>query len=258
MNMLANLFSSAPATPAAPAATAAPATPPAAPATPGNIPDGVAPSNPATPGTEANGMIPAPAPEGTQTPDSPLAQFSKMWEPVADAEGNVKAPAQLDATKLQEIISKADFTSTIGTDNLARIAAGGEEAQAAFTESMNSVAQQVLIQATMAANKMQEQAIKTALDSQTASIPELIRTQNASNNLQAANPLFSNPAIKPIIDAVQVQLAATNPTATPQQLTEMAQNYVTVMGEAFNPKAPTTVPGQVDTNINWESFLAGQ
>lgn len=278
MGIINSLFGTAP-TPA-PASTSTPAqvstsakaTPVnSAPTQPGNIPEGTATPATPTPGTEVNGVVPETAldaPVDTtidttvkqKTSDSPLDQFSKLWEPVITPEGQVKAPEQLDPVKLQEIISKADFTKSLTPENLARITAGGDEAQAAFTESLNSVAQQVLMQATMAANKMTEQAIKTALEAQAANLPNLIRAQTTSNNLQKANPVFSNPAVKPVIEAVQAQLAAKNPDATADQLTEMAQNFVAVMGEAFAPKSDeTSNPNKsVVKDIDWDSFLKGQ
>lgn len=249
MNILSTLFGGP--TPPAPVAAGA-----ATPVTPGNLPDGSAAPAAATPGTDANGMVPATV-VTPETPDSPLDQFKDMWEPVTTPEGQVTAPAQLDPAKLQEIISKADFTQTLSSENLSLIAAGGEGAQAAFIDSLNTVARQVLMQSTMANNKMTEQAVATALASQTATLPELIRSQTTSNNLQKANPLFSNPAVKPVIEAVQAQLAIKNPTATADQLTEMAQNFVSVMGESFAPKPVTSATEQASQNVDWDKFLTG-
>ena len=252
---ISQLFGGGDSTPAAPN-TATPA-PTATPAAPGNLPDGAGVTNPATPGTDVNGVVPA-TPAEPATTDSPLAQFDKLWEPVTTPEGQDDTPVQLDPAKLQEIINKADFTKTISPENLNRIAAGGEEAQAAFTESLNTVAQQVLLQSTMASNKMVEQAIATALAKQTASLPDLIKSQTTTNNLQTANPIFSNPAVKPIIEAVQAQLAAKNPNATANELTEMAQNFVTVMGEAFSPTPDaSTEANQGQGDIDWTKFLSG-
>lgn len=238
-----------------PAAAPTPAAP--APVQPGNLPDrGGAPA-PATPGTEVNGVVPAPVVAGPEVPDSPLAQFEKFWDTVPNEEGNSATPVQLDQAKLQEVISKADFTGGITPEDLAAVTAGGEGAAAAFTKALNTVAQQVILQSTMASNKMQEQSINAAITKQAASIPELIRAQSASNTLQAANPLFSNPAVKPIIEAMQVQLLAKNPNATPAEVTTMAQDFVSALGESFAPKAviPAGQPGaQVDTT-DWTKFL---
>jgi hypothetical protein len=220
-----------------------PATP--APATPGNIPATVDPNALAAPGTPATPVVPA-------IPDSPLDQFKTLWEPVPTKEGEVPSgPVPLDPAKLQEIISKADFTKTLNPENLAAISAGGEGATKAFTDSLNLVAQQVLMQSTMAANQMTEHAISAALANQAATIPNMIKSQSLSNNLNS-NPIFTNPAVTPIMEAVKAQLLAKNPDATAAQLTEMTQNFVTVLGEAFTPKV--AAPEGSDT-FNWDAFL---
>lgn len=229
-------------TPAAPAAPAAPA-----PTTPGNIPDGTNPSATADPGN------PAPAVNS----DSPLDQFKSLWDPIAtDGKEGSGDPAPLDPARLQEIISKADFTKSLSQDKLGLIAAGGDGAISAFTEALNAVGQQVLMQSTMAANQMQEQAIKAALDKYAANLPNAIKSQSLTNNLNA-NPVFSNPAVTPIIEAVKAQLVAKNPNATADQLTEMAQNFVTVMGEAFSPKPASNSGDNGFQNMDWDKFLNG-
>ena len=260
---LANIFggapNAAPAQPAAPAATPTPVPPvPGTPVQPGNIPpDGGTPAA-ATPGTDLNAAVPPVDPAAPATPDSPLDQFKSLWEPVTtEGDPTPAAPAALDPAKLQEIISKADFTKSITPENLAKINAGGEEATQATIEAMNIVAQNVLMQATLASNKMQEQAIADALATQAATIPDLIKSQTTANNLTKANPIFSNPAVKPVIEAVQAQLAAKNPTATADQLTEMAQNFVAVMGAEFAPKPPVDPSAPVLDTTDWDKYLNG-
>jgi len=226
---------------------------PATPVTPGNLPDGSATPAPATPGTAANGAVPAAAPAEPATPDSPLDEFKTLWEDLpTDPNAAPDTPTVLDPAKLKEVITKADFTQVITPENLTAIAAGGEEAQAAFTASMNAVAQQVLLQATLAGNKMTEQAVAAAIAKQTESIPELIRTQSLSNNLVKANPIFSNPAAKPIMEALQSQLAVKNPTATPDELATMTQEFVVALGQQLVPAPEATPEGEV--SLDWSKF----
>ena len=225
---------------------------------PGNLPD----TNPndatlQNTSTAPNGVVPDNAQNEQDQPEknSPLDQFSNLWEPVENKDGN-ETPAALDSAKLQEVISKADFSSALSPENLAKIAAGGEEATTAFAESMNSVAQQVLFQATLAANKMTEQAVEQAMAKQASSIPEILKKQMLSNTLADSNPVYSNPAIKPVLEAVTSQLAAKHPNATPIELAEMAQNFVSVMGEALAPKPPAGTNNQTQQeDFDWSKFL---
>lgn len=227
-----------------------PATTPAAPAP-------TTPTAPTTPAPVQPGNLPAqqPADPTNVTPSDPLAEFKDLWEPVKqDENGTPQESPKLDPQKLQDVINKADFSSVISQENLAKIQQGGEEATRAFADSMNQVAQQVMYQSTLAANKLVETAVERAMAEQAAKLPNLIKSENLSTNLYQANPLFSNPAVKPVIEAVKSQLQTKNPDATPAQLTEMAQSFVTAMAESFMPKPTSNTPA--DDSQDWEKFLS--
>lgn len=253
-----DMFSQPAPQPAVPAAAnlAQPVTPAPTPVQPGNLPQGS--GVPVTPvvGAEPDGITPAPATPAE--PVSPMGEFEKLWEPVATPEGGPAAPQKLDAAKLQEIVSKATLTNSIPAETLTAITAGGEGAQEALLVALNSVAQTTLMQATLASNKITEQAVATAIAAQQAGIPELIRTQSAAAQLRTDNPLYSNPAVTPVIQAVEQQLAAKNPDATPQELTTMAKSFVSAMAESFAPipaSDPLSAASAQDTD--WNKFLAG-
>lgn len=233
---------------------------PAAPVTPAAVPAGTAKvgdANPSitpvvTPGTAPNGVVPNNVPDNK----SPLDAYSTLWE----TDPNVKAPGeytpqQLDPTKLQEVVKQVDMTKVVTPAQLAAINAGGDGATAALMQSLNAVAQQTLMQSTVVANKMIEQAVTQAIKSTTDRIPGMLRDMNLSNSLTEKNPIFSNPAIKPVIEAVKSQLSTKYPNATTQELTDMAQNFVKVMGQEFSPKpvVPST-PGEFD----WSTYIDQQ
>ncbi len=226
--------------------------PPATPVQPGNLP--VTPPDTKPP----EGTPPVETKKEEET--SPLDQFKDMWEPNLDAEGKPVAttpetPITLDPAKLQEIISKADFSKSISQEDLAAINAGGEGATTALAKALNSVAQQTLTQSTLATDKMIKQAVDTATKATETRLAEQIRKQNLSDNLLDSNPVFSNPAVKPVIEAVQAQLATKFPAATTAELTKMAQDYVTAMSESFNPGTTTTPDTSKTSENDWGKFL---
>jgi len=242
----------------APAASPVSPTPAAAtPAQPGNLPAAAPASTP-----EGNGVVPAGAipaegamPEGT--PDSPLDAYKSLWDtPPTDPNTPPATPAALDPTKLAEIVNKADFSQNITPEMRSAIEAGGEGATAALMQALNGTAQQVMIQSTLASNKMIEQQVAAAVAKTQASLPEMVRTQTLNTNIIESNPVLSNPAIAPIVQAVQAQVALQNPNATPAELASLVQNTVTVMGEAMAP-APVT-PGNpaLVGGTDWEKFLS--
>lgn len=222
-----------------------------APAAPGNLQD-----TPIVAGQEGNGVVPAQAPAAApKEPDSPLDAYKELWDTApTDPNKPSATPAALDPAKLQELVGKADFTNTVTPELMTAIEAGGEGATAAMMQVMNLVAQQSMVQSTLAGNKLLETKIKSVEDNQAAIVAEAIRKQMLNNNLVEANPVFSNPAVKPVIEAVQAQLAEKNPNATPAELTVMAQNFVTTMSESLNPNQQSA-----DANVakadDWSKFV---
>lgn len=245
----------APANPAQQPVNQAPAP---APATPGNIPDQPTSVTQATPGTEANGVVPANPAAQTQKDDSPLAQFSGLWEdkpidPNSPAEPAAHKP--LDAAQLQQVMAKVDFSSAVTPETLTAISAGGEPAAAAFMQAMSAVTQQAMVQSTLINEKMTAQAVERAITATEAKIPGLVREQSAAAHIQDANPAFSNPAIKPVIDATRIKLMEKNPTFTPAQINAQLTDFLTAMSETFNP-APVADP--LNGGQDWNKFLGGQ
>ncbi len=223
---------------------------PGAPVEPGMIPPGAGvtdPNNTTIPPVVAEPVVAEPI-----TPELPLDQFKTLWDavPIDPNAPKPDVPVELKAEDIQKAVAKANFTQAITPEQLKAIGAGGEEAQKAFAEAMNGVARQVMVQATLVGSKITDNAVAKALELERAKIPQMLRDQATSAHLSDTNPLFDNPAIKPIIEQTKAQLLAKNPTATPEQITQMTQDFILAMGEAFAPKAPDLAPGETD----WSKF----
>lgn len=223
------------------------------PTPPGNIPDPNAP--PVAPGDGTTPPNAAAAPTEPPKDESPLAEFNDLWETKPNDLNTPEptAPTQVSAEDIQKVVDTADFTSALNPEVLAAVSAGGEGAEAALQSALNAVARKVMVQSTLVNNKITEQAVAKAIEAHSAAIPGLLRKQAATDHLNTSNPLFQNPAIKPVIEATQTQLAAKFPNATAAELTEMTQNYIVAMGETFAPKAPVNDAGPAATD--WEAFL---
>lgn len=252
MSFLDIFSSSTPAPEAAPVAAPVAAVPgqlTPAPGQPGNI----APLTGVAPDGQVAAVPAAIVPVETQVPDSPLDPFKTLWEDVPiDPNAPVEtAPVELTAEAVQKVMEGANFVPQITDDQRAAIVAGGEGAQEAFNAALNSVAQQVMTQATLVGNKLSERQIQVAIDKHMATIPELLRKQGSTEHLRTTNPIFENPAVKPIIDATQAQLLQKFPQASHAEITKMTQDFILAMGESFAPPTETLVPGETD----WGSFL---
>ena len=239
--------------PAAPvvAAPVVPAVAPVvAPVEPGNLPPtaGITdPNNPTIPPVVAEPVVAEPP-----VPETPLDQFKTLWEDVP-TDPNAPPPdepVELKAEDIQKAVANANFAPAITPEQMTAISAGGEDAQKVFAEVMNAGLRQVMVQATLVGNKLTDNAVANALKIERAKIPQMLRDQATTAHLTDTNPIFDNPAIKPIIEQTKAQLLAKNPTATPEQITQMTQDFILAMGEAFAPKAPDLAPGETD----WTKF----
>lgn len=232
-----------------PAATPAPAAAPAALGQPGNIPDPATLQGAVAP----NATTPA---AGSATPtetDNPLAPFAELWknEPKSPNDAAPEPDFNLTQEAVHGIVSKTDFSKVVSPEHMAAMVAGGEGAQAAFAAALNQVAQHTMVQSTLVNNKLAQKQIEAAIKAQLVKMPSTLRQQSSADHLNSNNPLFSNPAVKPVIEATHAQLLQKFPNATNAEITKMTHDYVLALGSSFAPPAPvTTEPGDTD----WSNF----
>jgi hypothetical protein len=235
-----------------------PAAPAPAPATPGQIPNNAAPNAPTTSNTAPNGVTPPNAiTEPTQEP-TPLDQFKDIWQ-TAPVDPNAPTKpsgvfGDVDPKRFMEAAGKIDFSKVVTPEQLQAISAGGEAAVKAFAESMNKVAQGVYAQSAFASTKIVENALAKSRESFLSELPQHIKQQQVSTTLRDSNPIFSNPAVQPIISALEVQMTQKYPNATPTEITNMAKQYVEALGTAFTPK-PAASTSKDSEGTDWEKFL---
>jgi hypothetical protein len=105
----------------------------------------------------------------------------------------------------------------------------------------------------MVNNKLSEQAIAAAVQAEVAKMPGMLRQQASTDHLKTVNPLFDNPAIKPVAEATQKQLLQQFPNATHAEITDMTQKFLTEMGAAFAPKVEET--GLPEGETDWTKFI---
>ena len=218
---------------------------------PGNIPD---------PGTTST------VPEGEQKPqetksnepESPLDPFKDLWNTDTSTNDNNKQQEQkyeLKAEDLNKIVEQVDFSSALNQDNLSAISQGGEEAIKAFSDSLNAVARQTMVQAIMVGNKLTEKAVAEAIETERATLPEKIKSHSFGDFAKTKNPIFNDPAVQPVAEAASNQLRTKFPNATNEEIVQMTEDYILAMGAAFAPpKKEESGPKEQD----WSIFLDPQ
>jgi hypothetical protein len=237
-----------------------------------NVPTGNPNPGQPLPGTMANqtmapnGMVPSANPTQQPAPGSvveqkevsPLDGFTDIWQTSTNPDPNAIEPIfqKLDPNKVMESARKVDFSRAITPEQLQSIAGGGEGAVKAFAAAMNSVAQTVYAQNAMATSKIVEQALEKQQTANDARMPSLVKKFSANESLMAENPLLSNPAIQPLVGALQEQLIRKNPNATAAAIQQQVNDYFAALGTTFGPKPKETPQQKADKNaFDWDKFL---
>lgn len=213
---------------------------------PGNIPQGSDNQN------STNPTVPA-------DQQGPLDQFKDLWQPVQTdpSKQTTGILGNVDPAKVMEVAGKTDFSKVISQDTLAKINAGGPEAMGAMMEAMNKMAQVAYANSAIAASKMVEQAAGKMEERFKADLPGEFKRLNLSSSLRDENPIFQNPAISPLISAMETQFAQKFPQASQSELNKMAKDYMLQVGSAFNPtqSQQATQTQNQKGNEDWTKFF---
>ena len=197
------------------------------------------PGTAASAGTDNNGIVPA---GSASSPATPLDKFGDVWKTVTTdpaASNDVGALfAGVDPKKIMESAGKVDFAKAISPEILSKIQAGGADATSALVQALNSVAQTVHAQGVIASTKLLEHGLTEAQKRYDAQLPGLVKRHSTSESLLADNPVFSNPALQPLVGALQEQLQRKNPNATGAEIQQQVVDYFNAVGTTFAPKPP--------------------
>ena len=226
--------------------------------TPGSIPANTDANGKTTPQTAPNGVVPQSANTSGDKPAAPFADFADLWknDPTTESKSDQGLFSNVDPAKLMEAAKKIDFSKSVTPEIMQRVAAGGEDGMRAMLEAMNASAQSVYAQSAFATTKIVEQALSKAQESYDAKIPSMIKKHQVSDNLRQENPIFSNPAVQPIISALEAQMTVKFPNASATEITNMAKQYVEQLGTSFAPKPADTAKNKSKKEeMDWSSFL---
>ena len=225
-------------------------------ATPGNIPDNAAQITASlkTPGAAANGMVPGTANADDNT-KSPLDTFNDLWK---NDPSLTVAPEPLFKISNEQLVNASrtqDFRNSVTKEQLTSIAKGGPEAVEAFANALNTLAQDTYARSAVATTKLIEQAVAKNNNQLTSKFNDQIRSTGVSNSLKAENPAFSNPAVQPLIQAMQSQMLLKYPNASESEIKSMALQYINAFAQAVTKPEPAVATKQTGEEIDWSSFL---
>lgn len=182
-------------------------------------------TTPASTGT----MVAIPA--AGQGEKSPLAEYANLWQ----ADPNAKPPTSItpalnfDATKMMEAARQVDFTKSIDPAILTAASKGDPAALAtAISQATQAaIAQSAGITATILKQALTQQEHTLMTDV----MPRLLREHNVNGAVAEGNPIFNNPAVAPMLSALESQLSAKYPTATAAEISVHAKSFLGGLAE---------------------------
>lgn len=243
------------------ASTVAPAPAPTQPL-PGNIPSTAATTGTSSPGTAGNGAIPTPATPATPAiPENPLDKFTDLWKANPPAGPDASADYfNVNLEALNKAAASQSFTGSLTPENLAAVAAGGENAVKAFQAAMETVARDTYARSALATTRIVETALKKADTRFQEKLPTYIKQHTLSDSLRTENPAFSHPAAQPVIQALEAQMTQKFPNATATELRTMANQYLSQLATVFTAPATATAAAAVKekekaADTDWTTFL---
>lgn len=191
-------------------------------------------NDPTKNGDPANNADPTKGAQGSQ-----LDNFVDMFKLPVDDKGNTVQNVDpmagpllsVNPEKLREAAGKLNFSSNVAPELLAK-AASGQDPQA-FMDVLNQVAQNGFLAAMQANAGVVETAFSKHTQRIDAALPGRIRDTQIKQSVPK-HKVLSHPAAAPMISSLKMSIAQTNPTLSPDRVTEMAENYVIAMATDIN------------------------
>jgi hypothetical protein len=153
---------------------------------------------------------------------SPLDAYKDLWKNDPNAKPDAPFTFNSDPTKLLDTAKTVDFTKVVTAETMAKITAGGTGAQQAMMEAMNNMSQMAFAQSAHASAKITESALQAQEQRFKDMLPNLIKQHSVADNLRTSNPLMTDPALAPMVGALQQQFTKQYPQATAREI----QNHV--------------------------------
>lgn len=202
---------------------------------------GTPPANPGNSSLEGAAATAAPATTTPATPPAPLAGFEALWQ--TDATKQVAQPTgvlpAVTAEQLSATLANSNFLANIPQDLLTK-ASGGDSA--AFADVINQGLRGVMLQSVLASHGLVNAGAKAQGEQLMGKLPSMVRSSTVTDSL-TSNPLYNNPAIKPVMDSVRTQLETKYPQAGSSEIASMLDSYFADLGKAFTGGGDATGAG---------------
>lgn len=209
--------------------------------------------------TIPTGQEPAANPnKQTEQTVSPTDKFKELWSTPATPT-NEAPNFKLNPEQLGKVTGTMDFTKNISREDLGKIAQGGEGAIEALGNVLNNFGREVFSASAQFSSHMTESGYQSASKVIDSGLPSAIKKQLTEQHLYQANPKLKDPALQPLIGALQSQFTTKFPNASPSEIQDLVSEYMTtVVGGAFAKEDAAAVAAQKKqaATPDFSSFLS--
>lgn len=224
------------------------------------------PAPPAPPAAPPAPAAPAPAPAEPPTAVSHLDSFASLWQTPTTVDGKpapmpvdpLRQPLfTLDPTKITESAGRMDFTGNIPPETMAKIAAGGSEAAAAFSEALNIGIRNAVIGLTINQGNLVNQAVLENNTRISGALPSQIKKVQLLE-MGSDDPVLSHPAVQPLVNSLKQMAFAKDHNASPADVNKQVADYIRGMAAALQETDPTVVAARKQVakgETDWSTFL---
>lgn len=174
-----------------------------------------------------------------EPPKNPLDAFSGMWQtpdPSTTPADPLAAPIfGADPAKLAEAARGINIQNQVPAELMTRVMQGGDPA--AIVELVNFATQQAVGLSAQLTAQTTEQGFQRYSQRLDQALPSRV-SKAQLNQLPAGNPALQHAAARPLVDMARGMISAQNPGKTPQEIAQMADNYLSTLAtEAFQHTA---------------------
>ncbi len=175
--------------------------------------------------------------EATANQAQKLEDFTSLFEPKADPNADpATQPSDPFASLTKENLAKAagnlDFSNAVPEELVSKALSGDAQA---FRQAINGAIQAAFVESMSGANTLSQKRIDHAIESKIEKLVAQRLADHDINSTVSKNPLLSNPATKPIRDALTSQIRSANPGISASELNNQLTGYLTAFAASVNP-----------------------
>lgn len=214
-----------------------------------------APTPGVTPPVASPAPTPAPAPPA---PPSLMGKFVDLWKTKPVDPNAPKPPVSFLENVTPENVTKAAstvaFSQAATPELMALVEKGGKEGQQAMLQIMESMSRDSYGKGALATKALLQEALKEERANWEKELPKRIRDHEVRGSASAKNPVLATPALKPLTQALEVQFAAQNPTASAEEVSSMVAEYFYELTQVLTPLDPNANRKAQSGDMDWDKF----